>query len=259
LAKFRGIRPPKLKKGKGPLPFQYVFLLSFVLFMFSTAFSLIIVNQGIEPVLQDYAEFETKRVATLAINKAVNQKVAENIDVNELFITKQNKDEDITMVNVNTAMVARIISETTNSVQKYLKLAEAGKLSELEVLSDIEIEENQESLAQGIIREIPLGQATNMAILGNLGPKIPVKFTTVGEVSSDVVHKTTEFGINNSRITVSVHVVVNVQVIVPFATKVTKVENTISIGDVILPGKVPEFYNGNSGDGVSPSIEISPD
>ncbi|KAA0545349.1 sporulation protein YunB [Bacillus sp. BGMRC 2118] len=258
MAKFRGIGPPKVKKGKGPLPFRYVFLLSIVMFMFSTAVGLIVVNEGIEPVLQDFANNETKRVATLAINKAVNQKVAEGLDVRELFITKENTSQEITMVNVDNAMVAKVQSETTTAVQKYLKLAEEGKIEQLEVLTEIEIEKSRDSVEQGIIREIPLGQATNMAILGNLGPKVPISFTTVGQVESDVIHKIEEFGINNFRILVLVKIEVSVQVIVPFSTKITTVKNTIPIGDVILPGKVPEFYNGSSGDGVSPSIEISP-
>jgi sporulation protein YunB len=225
--------------------------------MFSTAFGLYIVNKGIEPTLKDYAEYETKRIATLAINKAVNQKVTEGIDVEKLWITKENKNKDITMVNLNTSMVNRITSETTNLVQQNLKLAEAGKLRELEILSDIEIQENEEALAQGIIREIPIGQATGMAILGNLGPKIPVKFTTVGEASSNMVYEVKEFGINNYQVLVSVRVIANVQVIIPFATDVYKLKNDILIGSVILQGEVPEFFNGTGGEGVNPSIDIS--
>lgn len=259
MAKFRGIRPPKVKKGKGPLPFQYVFLLSLVMFMFSTAVGLIIVNKGIEPALRSYAQYETERVATLAINKAINQKVTEGLDVRDLVILEKNNQGEITFINMNTSLVNRVQSEMVNLAQKNLKLAEEGKLRELEMLTDLEIEESQEGLPDGVIREIPLGQATKMAILGNLGPKIPVKFTTVGEVKANVIDETKEFGINNFQILMSVHVEVNVQVIVPFETRVAKVENTIPIGRFVLPGEVPEFYNGSSGDGVSPSIEISPD
>jgi sporulation protein YunB len=227
--------------------------------MFSTAFGLYIVNKGIEPTLIDYAEFETNRVATLAINKAVSQKVAEGIDVKELIITEKNNDDEITLINVNNSMVNRIQAETTNLVQKNLKLAEAGQLRELEILSDIEFEEGLENLPEGIIREIPIGQATNMAILGNLGPKIPVKFTTIGDVETVVVDEIKEFGINNFQILVYVLIEVKVQVIIPFSTEIAVVKNKIPIGNVVYPGDIPQFYNGSGGDGVSPSIEFSPD
>ncbi len=226
------------------------------MFMFSTAFGLFIVNQGIEPALKEYAKVETREIATLAINKAVNQKVVEGIDVEKLWITKENSNGDITMVSENTAMVNRIVSETTNLVQQNLELAEQGKLKELGILSDIEIQENEEALANGIIREIPVGLATNIAILGNLGPKIPVKFTTVGSTSTNIIQKEEEVGINNVFVKVFLEVTVNVQVIVPFATDMHEVTTTVPIGRVMLPGDVPDFFNGSGGEGLNPSIEI---
>ncbi|NEY72110.1 sporulation protein YunB [Bacillus mesophilus] len=225
------------------------------MFMFSTAFGVLILNKGIEPALREYARVETEEIATLAINKAVNQKVVEGIDVEKLWITKENGSGDITMVSENTAMVNRITSETTNLVQQNLELAEQGKLKELGILSDIEILENEEALANGIIREIPVGIATGVAILGNLGPKIPVKFATVGSTSTNIIHEEEEVGINNVLIKVSLEIIVNVQVIVPFATDVHQLKNVIPIGRVMLPGDVPDFWNG--GDGVDPSIDIS--
>jgi sporulation protein YunB len=257
LAKFRGIRPPKPKKSKGPLPFQYVFLLSFVLFMFSTTVGLIIVNKGVEPVLHDYAKFEARRVATTVINKAVNQKVAEGLDPEDIVILHKNDVGDITFINTNTALFNRVQSEMVNTIEKNLKLAEEGKLDQLQTLSDIEIEESSE-MAKGFIREIPLGQATDLAILGNLGPKVPVKFTTVGVVEAKPVREYKELGINNFLVILSIRVKVDVQVIMPFSTKIQTVENTIPIGDFTVPGEVPQFYNGTGGEGINPSIEISP-
>ncbi|MFZ3590668.1 sporulation protein YunB [Bacillus sp. DJP31] len=253
MGKFYGIRPPR----KGPLPFRYVLLISFVFFMFSTAFGLWVVNAGIEPTLLKYAELEIERVATIAINKAVDQKLVEGIDVEKLIIIHKDNNNEIALVNPDTAMVNKVQSEVTNLVHKYLKLAEAGKLDELENLSESEIEQRTK-LSPGIIREVPLGQATGMALLGNLGPKIPVKFTTVGEGQTQVVIETKDLGINNSQMYISIHVIVNIQVIIPFATEITKVERTIPIGAPLIQGKVPEFYN-NGGDGASPSIDISPD
>jgi sporulation protein YunB len=253
LAKFHsGVR-----KRKGPLPFRYVFLLSFVIFMFSTAFGLWIINKGIQPTLIAYAESKTEQIATLVINKAVNQKIAEDLDVNELIITEQDSNEKITLIKFNPTIVTRVLSETTNVVQRSLNEVEDGNLNALEFISDIEIKTSEEAKAQGIIYEIPLGQATKNALLGNLGPKIPIRFMPIGEVSSDIVTSTKEFGINNAWLQVAVKIRVNIQIIVPFATKQKTVTTEIPIGMAVLPGDVPEFYNGGK-DAVSPSIEVSP-
>ncbi len=223
--------------------------------MFSTAFGLWIVNKGIEPTLLKYAELEIERIATLAINKAVDQKMIEGIDVEKLIIIHKDNNNEITLVNPDTAMVNRVQYEITNLVHKYLKMAEDGKLDELENYTDAKLDESEDSLGSGIIREIPLGLATEMAILGNLGPKIPVKFTTVGEGQTQVIIETKDKGINNSQMLISIEVIVHMQVIIPFATDIKRVERTFPIGAPLIHGKVPQFYN-NGGDGGGPSIEL---
>ncbi|MFD1737738.1 sporulation protein YunB [Bacillus salitolerans] len=253
MVKFRGKKP-----RRGPLPFRYVFLLSFVIFTFSTAIGLWIVNKGIEPTLIAYAESKTEQIATLVINKAINQKIAEDMDINELIITELDADGNVSLIKFNPSIVTRVLSETTNVVQRSLNEVADGNLSALEFISDIEIETSEQAKSRGITYEIPLGQATNNALLGNLGPKVPIRFMPIGEVSSDIVTSTEEFGINNAWLEVAVKIKVNVQIIVPFATKQKTVTTEIPIGMAVLPGQVPEFYNGAGGEGVSPSIEISP-
>ncbi|MCD8502072.1 MAG: hypothetical protein LRY71_10840 [Bacillaceae bacterium] len=59
---------------KGPLPFRYVFLISFIIFCVMTVQGLYLVERGIRPTLLDIAQTETQRIATLAINDAVSKK-----------------------------------------------------------------------------------------------------------------------------------------------------------------------------------------
>jgi hypothetical protein len=61
-------------------------------------------------------------------------------------------------------------------------------------------------------------------------------------------------GINNTWIDVSVHLLVSVQIILPFATKVTELEQTIPVGGTLIQGDVPLYYNG--GGGSAPSIQL---
>ena len=248
MAKFRGRLP-----RRGPLPFRYVFLLTIVFFILSTALSLSVINRGIEPALMDIAEQETRRIATLVINSAITQQITEDdIDVADLITVKQDEYGKISSINYNAAVVQRVLAKTQNRVQKNLKAATEGKLSELEY-PDVEFETAQ-SKDQGIIYYIPLGQATNNTLLGNLGPKIPVRFHVIGHVSSDIKNEIEPFGINNALITIFVHIRVNVQVVIPFSTKTTTVTTDIPIDMQVLQGEVPNFYN--DGGSADPSFEI---
>jgi sporulation protein YunB len=239
---------------KGPLPFRYVFLLTFVFFSFSTAAGLWIIDKGIEPTLMRYAESQTRKIATLVINKAINKKIASGMDIDKVIEFVPVDGGSSTVVKFNTEIINRVKAETTNIVQMNLKEAERGNLSSLEMLSDVEIVAAKENDEGGIVYYVPLGQATNNALLGNMGPRIPVKFTAIGDVTADVVWETEDHGINNTLINVSVRVKVNVQIIIPFATKVATVQENIPIGSFYYPGKVPQFYNG--GGESSPAIQL---
>ncbi|HYK72486.1 MAG TPA: sporulation protein YunB [Pseudoneobacillus sp.] len=250
MAKFRG---PLSRRG--PLPFRYVFLLTFVFFTFSTASGLWVIDKGIEPTLMAYAETQTKKIATLVISKAINKRIVNGMNINDIIETT-NTAENGPMVKLNTEIINRVMSETQTLIHMNIKEAEKGNLESLEYITDVEIDMEESKKSKGIVYEVPLGQATNNALLGNLGPKIPVRFNAVGEVEVNPRTELKPFGINNAWIAVYIEVKVDVQIIVPFATKVTTVTQDIPVAMGTIPGKVPQFYNGAGGDGSGPSIEL---
>jgi sporulation protein YunB len=248
LAKFRA-RPQK----RGPLPLRYVILLTIVFFIFSSVVGLWAVNKGIEPTLMRYAESETRNIAALVINKAITKRttdVGDNNEVIELLPNENGKQN----AKLNTAYINRVLAETTAQIQKNLKTASRGDLSSLEQLTDVQIETKSTNNEDGIVWYVPLGQATNIALLGNMGPKIPIRFHAIGEVKPNVKITTEQVGINNIHYGVSVDIEVSVQIITPFATKITKLQQSIPVGDSYIQGDVPQFYN--NGGGIMPSIQL---
>ena len=242
-------RPRLLRRG--PLPFRYVFLLTFVFFMFSTALSLWIVNKSIEPVLMEIAETETKRIANLVINNAIEQQfLKENQEINDLVVVQKDANGKIASVDFNTAVINRILAKTDDYVMESLKAATEGRIERL-VLPEVESGKGE---SRGIIYYIPFGQVTNNSLLGNLGPRIPVQFQVIGNVASEVTKEIKPFGINSALIEVDIHVSVDIQVVIPFASKVATVTTDIPIAMHVLPGEVPQFYN--NGGNVGPSLHV---
>jgi sporulation protein YunB len=225
-------------------------LLSFVFFLFSTAIGIWVINKGIEPVLMRYAEVQTKKIASLVINKAINKKT---VEVGDVIAIEPGTNGAPPSASLKTEIINQKLSEITSEIQKNLNAAEKGELSSLEKLTDVEIDVEAAD-TNGIVWNVPLGQATGMALLGNLGPKIPVRFHAIGEVRPDVKFKPTPIGINNTWIDVAIHLEVSVQIITPFATKITMLEQKIPVGGRLIQGEVPQFYNG--GGSTLPSIEL---
>jgi sporulation protein YunB len=246
------------RKPKGPLPIRYVLLLTFVFFIFSTAGGLLIVNKGIQPALTHYAEAQTRKIATLVINKAITKKVIEENDLNDIitFVPNPNGSGQA-KTKYDQAKIIRVQGETENLIVKNLKEAEKGNLSGLESLTDVDIKMSNDGESDGLIFYVPLGQATNISLLGNLGPKIPVKFQPVSSVSTTVKHKIDKWGINNAFIYHFVHIEVNVQMILPFAAKKITVKRDIPLAMENIEGEVPQFFN--NGGNSNPAIELPKD
>jgi sporulation protein YunB len=246
LAKFRR------KHVSFGLPFRYVLLISLVFFIFSTAAGLWLVNKAIEPTLMKYAETQTRKIASLVINDAIDKKTTNVDDISNVIEIKTKGK--ISSVQLKTSVINRALADTVAEIQKNIDEVEKGSFPSLSQVTDVEIEKNNKLDDGFIIWYVPLGQATKNALFGNLGPKIPIKFNAIGDIRPDVRMKATPMGINNTWIDASLHLVVSVQIITPFTTKITKLTENIPIAAGLIQGDVPQYFNGGSGS--SPAIQL---
>ncbi|MFB1082401.1 sporulation protein YunB [Jeotgalibacillus sp. JSM ZJ347] len=237
-----------------PLTARSVWLLSLVLFLLMTAIGLAVINTGIKPTLMIYAESQTQKIGALVISKAVNREIANVMDINEIIENVPTDSAEMVTTKFNTEIINRVLAETTELVQEQLRAIERGDTSILKSLTELDLEVEDAGNLEGIVYTVPLGQATGNALLGNLGPKVPIRFHAVGSVTSNIKSNIDEFGINNAFVEINIHLVVNVQIIVPFATEVTTIEQDIPVAMGLIQGQVPEIYN--VGDGMSPSLEV---
>ncbi|WP_096436720.1 sporulation protein YunB [Alteribacter populi] len=247
-------------KRRGPLPFRYVFLISFIIFILLTAQGLYIVEKGIRPTLLNIANTETQRIGTLAINHAITKKIQQGADLNEEmieYVTTENGK--VTAVQFNASLANEFLHQVTDSVQSYLNDIEHGRVRDIYIPSDVDIERDGVSITEdGIIHMIPIGQATNNALLAHLGPRVPVRFSAIGDVKSEFSHEAIELGINNTQITITVDMEVDVKIVIPFSTKTEVVSTSLPVAVVFLQGDVPEFYSAGGDNGVFPAILNQP-
>jgi sporulation protein YunB len=175
----------------------------------------------------------------------------EAVDIHEVII----KDPESDLIYFDTEKINKIRGETVRLILKNIKLAESGDLEELEQILEFDMKKGKD---EGIVYYIPLGKATNNALLGNLGPHIPVEFSTIGHLEADVETEFKEVGINNVYVEIFVRLTVRMQIIIPFATEEAVVKQKIPIALGILPGEVPQFYN-KGGRGFMPSLQLPVD
>lgn len=226
------------KKKKVNISFIIIMLIGF------TFSSVYFVSERITPVISDLAEIKINKFSTTVINKAVSQVLEENIGELDLFDTIVGNDGSIEMVDFNPIAVNHILSLATTVVLNNLKLLEVGDLESVGIETLELSDEDKLNLEKGIVALIPIGSATRMTLLSNLGPKIPIKLHYTGDVNSNITTKITQYGINNALIEIGLHLEITAQIILPFSTSIKKLENDIPIAIKMIQGKIPSYYNG---------------
>ncbi len=226
--------------------------LLFPAFLIAIALSLYIVNMRLTPIYVRYAEAQTRIIAAHVINKAITSQDLKFPSVEEMFPTVSNDSTGV--IKINAEATNRVVGDIHALVASHLKQAEAGNFDMLPMQDNIEYDPQAMESQEGIVFFVPIGQALNIPLLGNLGPKIPIRFHVIGEVHTDIEQTIKEFGINSASVEVNVVLTVNVQIIVPLATRESKVEQKILVAMGIIPGIVPPVYSG--GGGATPNVEI---
>jgi len=200
------------------------------------------VNRGIAPTLISYAESQNKKIAEIAVNDA-KKKILDEIDPSKIVVT------DGSYYMANPAISNKVEAEAQEIIQSILNGTENESMN---TMADLNIVHDSE----GLVYSIPIGRATDNALLGNLGPKIPIKLQVIGDVRADLKSKFETIGINQVYADVYVQLTVDVQTIIPFETKTEPYKGKISLFNGLIKGDVPQYYNGGSSS--QPTIQLPP-
>ena len=199
-------------------------------------------NTKVTPILLSYAESKATKIATLLITQAVNDNVFHTMDIEDIVITSKDNSGIVKEVDINPIFVNKLLNMITNYVQEYIEKVENGNIDSLGVTETIFSDYDIHKLKEGIIYEIPSGVIFSNSLLSNLGPKIPVRISLVGDVTSDIKTNLTNYGINNAFLEVIVYVEVAMKVLLPFASKNVNASTNIPVVMKMIEGEVPEFY-----------------
>ena len=216
---------------------------------------LYLLNERLKPTYLEYAEAQTIKIASYVINEAISSRPSSVLDVNDIIEEVPAGSSETVTVRFNADIINRVQAETQGLVKKYLAQAEQGNLNQLPELEYVEYNADKIEEGDGIVFFVPLAQAADLPLLGNLGPKIPMRFHIVGNVHSDVTSNIKEFGINSALVEVWINLEVNVQIIVPFASKSATIKQSFPVAMGLTRGPVPNIYT-NGSDAPQPSLEI---
>ena len=102
-------------------------------------------------------------------------------------------------------MTNNLLKDINDKAMKRLNAIEKGDTTDIE-LSDSLKGTRLTFLDNGVVCDIPIGSLFSNGLIVNLTTSIPIRFSFIGTVSSNIVTEVKEYGFNNALIEVGVEV-----------------------------------------------------
>lgn len=200
-------------------------LISFLLsLLFIVALIIIVFEIRVRPVINQVAIAQAQSVAVSAINNEVNQIIAsEKVQYGDLANLQMDRDNRISAVTTDIVEINRLKSTFSDHIQDQMR-----------------------SIDRMVIR-IPLGTLLSKSIFTGYGPKIPVRFTSVGRAVVEIEDSFVEAGINQTRHEIHLTVTAKMSVLMPGGSTVAEINMAIPIAQTVIVGQVPDSVTNVSG------------
>lgn len=230
---------PKKKKSKKHL-FSFLLYLFFVCFIFAFFF-IYYFHRTLGPGLIRCAEDEVEKLSVLTLNNGVRKYMA-NHDTGDILQIVRKENGDISLVHYDTKKLNQFTIELTSLLTKDLDLLVKGNFEDLDLDIGRISSNSYLKVDEGILFMISLGSATGNSLLANIGPKIPLNLSVIGNVQTDVHSKVTNYGLNNAMIEIFVDIQMQMVIQMPFLSKKVKIKKSIPLTMEMVQGEIPNYY-----------------
>lgn len=192
-------------------------------------------------IIDQYINMEVERLTNNIVSREVSRIMVESNHNSLLNIEKGNGV--IENISYNTKEINLLTDKISKDVHKKLLNLEAGDVEE-SFLVDSTRGGRFKHIKDGILCDVSLGSVKGSTLFSNIGPKIPIRLTFIGQVNTDVDVKVREYGINNVIIEVDVIVKVTEHASMPLTSKKKEIVVREPISIELIKGEIPDYYNG---------------
>ena len=201
-------------RKKVKLSKKYVNIITIIVVALLTVFFLI---KTITPVFNNLCQSEAKATATKIVNDTIDD-VMENYTYTDLVVINKDNDGKINSIHADTATLNKIVSNIATNIQK-----------------NIDSQENRDIY-------IRLGTFTGITLLSGRGPKVPIRISSIGNIDTNIKSEFESAGINQTIHRITLETKCEIQILTPFNTIVSSVEDKVILAENIVIGEIPESY-----------------
>lgn len=212
------------RKIKKMFPICFILLIAFII-----CFS---IWRSVTPIFELLCEDEAKSVATKITNKETS-KVLGKYNYSSFFTIEKDSNGDVQMITANVLQINQVTSDIALDIQEGLE------------------KENSNVIY------ISSGSLTGIRLLSGSGPKIPIKLSTVGNITTDLKSEFISQGVNQTLHRVYMDIKTTVNILTPVSTIERSINNQVLIAENVIVGKIPStYYNLNGFENQKDLLEI---
>lgn len=199
------------KNKKRIIKFMIIVLIAIVTFAMAISW--------VDPIFETLCKDKARSIATIICNEETT-KIIKQYQYEDIVTIYKDKNEKITMIKSNIRAINLIISDVAEKIQKRIDGTE------------------QEDIG------IKLGSFTGSKILMSIGPTLPIKLATVGNVQTDLRSEFEAEGINQTIHRIYLQIDCQVNILTPYNVICESISNQLLIAENIIVGEIPDtFYN----------------
>ena len=199
-----------------------------ILVFFNSVFMLITFNRITKPILLDYAKNKIELETKTLIAETISNEIIDNIsNYEDIFKMVNNNKNETVLIDYDTIKINKILNNITLNLINNLKSIEDSTFSN-----------------NNTVYFIPFGAVTNLGTSNWIGPQIPIKIMTSGNVESKIITNLKEYGINNLVLETFIDINVNTNILLPYTSEFINVNYKVPIIKKVIGGKIPSVYGG---------------
>ena len=202
---------------------------------------MVFIDKRVNEILEQYIHIEVERLTNNIVSREVSKIMAESSHNSFLNITKSSGV--IENISYNTGEINKLTDKISLRVHKRLINLEAGDIED-SFLVDTTRGGKFKHIKSGILCDVSLGSVKSSTLFANVGPKIPIKLTFIGQVNTELDVQVKEYGINNVIIEMNVIVKVREHTSMPLTSKKKDIVVKEPISIELIKGEIPDYYNG---------------
>lgn len=177
------------------------------------------VNAAVRPRLKEMTAIQAAYISNHAVDLAAAEVLSRDSIAYEDFVTLHRlEDGSISAMTANIREMNRFKTDMAEEVQRQMQSFHEREVS------------------------VPLGTLTGIELFSGRGPRIRMRVELYGNVSAGFKSRFDSAGINQTRHQIICDVKVGVSAIIPGCSTYTEAENSFTVSETVLAGKVPDSF-----------------